>query len=62
MGVSGHLRAPAALPPVKAPVPMGWEAGWAPESSWIIWRREGSLASAGNRNPVVQPVAPRCAD
>jgi hypothetical protein len=34
MEVSGQLHAPAALPPEKEPpVPLGYEAGWAPELS-----------------------------
>jgi len=35
MEVSGQLHAPAALPPGKEPlVPIGYEAGWAPEPFW----------------------------
>jgi hypothetical protein len=38
--VSGHLHAPAALLPGKEPpVPIGQEAGWAPELVWTIWRK-----------------------
>jgi hypothetical protein len=41
MEVSGQLHAPAALPPGKEPlVPIGWEAGWAPESVRTRYRRE----------------------
>jgi hypothetical protein len=29
--VDGSIHAPAALPPV----PIGWEAGWAPEPGWM---------------------------
>jgi hypothetical protein len=36
MEVSGQLHAPAALPPGKEPlVPIGQEAGWAPEPFWM---------------------------
>jgi hypothetical protein len=35
-------------PEEQPPVPTGWEAGWAPESSWPLWRRIKSLAPAGN--------------
>ena len=30
-GVGGQSHGPAALPPVKDPVPFVWEAGWTPE-------------------------------
>jgi hypothetical protein len=34
-GVGGQHHAPAVLPPVKDPVPIVWEAGWAPgEAGW----------------------------
>jgi hypothetical protein len=53
-----QLHAPAALPPGKEPsVPIGWEAGRTPEPVWTRWRREKFLALAGNRTPIVQPVA-----
>jgi hypothetical protein len=36
MEVSGHLHAPAALPPEEVPpIPIGYEAGRAPESVQI---------------------------
>jgi hypothetical protein len=35
MEVSGQVHAPAALPKRKElPVPIGYEAGWAPEPVW----------------------------
>jgi hypothetical protein len=35
MEMSGQLHAPAALLPGKEPlVPIGYEAGWAPEPFW----------------------------
>jgi hypothetical protein len=50
MEVSGHLHAPASLPPRKEPlVPIGKEAGWAPEPFWTRWWREKFPALAGNR-------------
>jgi hypothetical protein len=61
MGVSGQHHAPAALlPPRKGPpVPIGQEAGWAPEPVWTQRLEEKSFAPAEDRNPiapVVQPV------
>jgi len=38
-GRGSLLHAPAALPPV----PIGQEAGWAPEPVWTLWRREKPL-------------------
>jgi hypothetical protein len=47
--MSGQRHAPSALPPGKvAPVPMGYESGWAPDSNT-------------NRS-VVEPVASRYTD
>jgi hypothetical protein len=65
MDVSGQLHAPVALPPGKeSPVPIGYEAGWAPEPVCTTWRRENSLTYRGsNSDPsVVQPVASRYTD
>jgi hypothetical protein len=46
-----------ALPPGKEPpVPIGQEAGWAPEPVWTQGLEEKSSAPAGDRTPVVQPV------
>jgi hypothetical protein len=33
--VCGQHHAPAAFTPEKEPVPVVWEAGWAPEPVWI---------------------------
>jgi hypothetical protein len=39
----------SALPLGKGhPVPIGWEAGWAPEPVWTLWTTEKILASARN--------------
>jgi hypothetical protein len=52
MEVSDRLHAPAALPPGKHhAVTRGYEAGWAPELFWELWKGEKSLASAWNRTP-----------
>jgi hypothetical protein len=59
MGVSGQHHAPAALyPPRKGPtVPIGNEAGWAPEPVWTQGlEEEKSSAPVGDRTPIVQPV------
>jgi hypothetical protein len=49
MELSDQFHAPAALPPGKyPPVPIGQEAGWAPDPVWRMQGREKSC-SAGNR-------------
>jgi hypothetical protein len=54
MGVSGQQHAPAALyPGERTPVPIGQEAGWAPEPVWTQRLEEKSSASVGDRTPVV---------
>jgi hypothetical protein len=60
--VSGQLHAPAASPPEKEPpVPIVWEAGWAPEPVWTTWRRENSQPYRDSNSDLspVQPVASR---
>jgi hypothetical protein len=42
MKKSGQFHAPVALPPVKSRVPIWYEAGWASEPVWTLWRREKS--------------------
>jgi hypothetical protein len=58
MGVSGQRHAPAALYPRERtpPVPIGQEAGWAPEPVWTQRLEEKSSASVGDGTPVVQSV------
>jgi hypothetical protein len=46
---TGHFTAKE-----KLTLPIGQEAGWAPETVWALWSREKFLDSAGNRTPVVQ--------
>jgi hypothetical protein len=59
--VSGQLHVPTALPPGKgAPVPIGQEVGWTPETVWTISRRENSWPYR-DWNPD-QPVASRYTD
>jgi hypothetical protein len=44
--MSGQLHAAVALPLRKEPpVPIGKEAGWAPEPVWTLWSREKPLTS-----------------
>jgi hypothetical protein len=51
------------LPPGKGPpVPIGPEAGWAPEPVWTLRLEEKSSASVGDRTPVVQSVVSRYID
>jgi hypothetical protein len=60
MGVSGQHHAPAALlPPGKGPpVPIGQEAGWAPEPVWTQRLQEKFFAPAGNRTPIARSSSP----
>jgi hypothetical protein len=52
-----------ALPPGKGPpVPIGQEAGWAPEPVWTQRLEEKSFASAGDRIPVVQSAVRHCTE
>jgi hypothetical protein len=52
-----------ALHPAKGPpVPIVQEAGWTPEPVWTQRLEENSLASAGNRTPVVRAVVRHCTD
>jgi hypothetical protein len=48
-------------PQGQPPVPIGYEAGRAPESVWMLWRKE-NLVPAGNRTKAVQPVSRRYTD
>jgi hypothetical protein len=57
MEVSGQLHDPAALPPG----PIVYEAGWAQDSVWTLWKREKSC-TAGNGARAVQHVARRYSD
>jgi hypothetical protein len=58
MGVSGQRHAPAAfLSPGKgSPVFIVQKAGWAPEPVWTQRLEEKSVAPAGDRTTIVQPV------
>jgi hypothetical protein len=48
-----------ALPPEKGPpVPIGQEAGWAPEPVWTQRLEEKSFAPAGDWTPIARPSAP----
>jgi hypothetical protein len=60
MGVSGQRHAPAALlPPGKGPpVPIGQEAGWAPEPVWTQRIEEKSFAPTGDRTPIARSSSP----
>jgi hypothetical protein len=56
MEVSCQLHDPTALLPGKQPsLFIGYEARWAPEPIWMLWKIEKS-------NPAVQPVARRYTD
>jgi hypothetical protein len=52
MEVKGQLYVLATLPPQKRnPVPIAYEAGWALQPVWIIWRRWKLFASARIQTP-----------
>jgi hypothetical protein len=56
-------REKRSLPPGKgSPVPIGQEAGRAPELVWTQRLEENIFASAGDRIPVMQSVVRHCAD
>jgi hypothetical protein len=60
MAVSGQRHAPAALyPPVKGPpVPIGQEAGSAPEPVWTQRIDEIFFAPTGDRTPIAWSSSP----
>ena len=44
----GQFHSLAAFPPAHEPsVPTEWEAGWAPEPVWTLWRTENFLLLLG---------------
>jgi hypothetical protein len=52
--VNGQLHGPTTLTPGKFPlVPVVYEAGWAPEQVWTLWRREKSCHT-GNRTQTIR--------
>jgi hypothetical protein len=54
MEVNGQLQAIAALTPgIGLPVPIGEEAGWAPEPVWTLWRRGKCLAPQEQRELLI---------
>jgi hypothetical protein len=55
MEVSGQRHATAALLP---PVPIGQEAGRAPEPVWTQRLEEKSFAPAGDRIPIARSSSP----
>jgi len=58
MKVSGQLHALATLLLGKElPVPIGQEAGWAPELGWTRRQREKFSAPAGNQTLVIHHIA-----
>jgi hypothetical protein len=59
MEVSGQLHGPAALTTGKElPVPIGQEAGWAPEPAWMRWWAEKFPAPTGIRTADHQARSP----
>jgi hypothetical protein len=62
--VSGQLHvAPTALLPGNEPlVPIGQEAGWAPELVWMLWSRWSPIYPSNNQTPAVQAIDRRYTD
>jgi hypothetical protein len=57
METTGQLHAPATLLPRKEhPVPIGYDAGQAPEQVWMLWSIN-NLTPTGNQTSAIQPVA-----
>jgi hypothetical protein len=57
MQVSDQLHTPVVISLGKEqPVFIGWEAGWALEPTWTLWRREKFLASVGNQTTAFQLI------
>jgi hypothetical protein len=57
--VSGQRHAPSTLYPGKGPpVPIGQEAGWAPERVWTQRIEEKSFAPARDRTSIVRSSSP----
>jgi hypothetical protein len=54
-GMSDQRR-PCFSPGKAPPVPIGLEAGWAPEPVWTQRLEEQFFASAGDRTPFVQAL------
>jgi hypothetical protein len=53
MEVSGQFQALAVLSPENfSPIFIVYEAGWAPDPVWRLWRRANSY-SAENRTPAI---------
>jgi hypothetical protein len=55
-------RAGRFIPRERTPVPVGYEAWWAPEPVWARWCREKFPTPAENRTPIVQRVGSRYTD
>ena len=59
MGVVGQRHAPAAFTPRKDPIPIVWEAEWAPGPVWTVAE---NLAPPGFDPRTFQPVGSRFTD
>ena len=53
--MSGQLQTqPAFSPGEQLPVPTEYEAGWAPEAVWAVWRRDKSVAPPKIEHWIIQ--------
>jgi hypothetical protein len=51
------IQTPATPENPPPPMPIGYEARWAPELLWSLWSRENLFAPVTNQTPAIQPVA-----
>jgi hypothetical protein len=61
--MSDHLHTPATLlPEERTPVPIVYEASWAPEQVWMLWRRQHFAQTGTELTLAIQTVGHRYTD